>query len=468
MNGKLKKNIGFSLMPFAFLFLFEPGYTVLDPLPDFIGYLILCISLVNLADISPRIEEAYKGVRKAAFVSLLRFIAIYLLVTFFHESEKSIGLLLFAFIFSFAELVVLLPTYKQFYEGLLSLSVMHDGTAPHYQKKRIITRMNRKSGERIVVEKVSRRNATEKRYTLTCVFLILHSLAMTLPEFTSLATNQNYEFVELLRAFGVMIVLPVGLWWLISMIVYFRRIASDKPFVENLSRLYVDRLKDNPQFYTVRVLLTGLGMLMIGFLLTTDFYADYVNVLPDFFAYAVLIAAAVCLRGFSHRWKYLLTASVFSFMVSVAAHISSVAFHTEYYPNAIRKNIDAYNAFYGMVSINAVEAVFLAITALMTLLLLWDIYKSCIEFAGNHLLEPYKTVKRSFTVKSGLVLVGAIIAAAGLVYFVMSQPFYNTGKWWFYYSTMISVFLSLVFAVGAACFINYVVSFVKLCYRRYI
>ena len=455
-------------MPFAFLFLFEPGYTVLDPLPDFIGYLILCIALVNLSDISPRVEEAYKGFRKAAFVSLLRFIAIYLLATFFHESEKSIGVLLFAFIFSFAELVVLLPAYKHFYEGLLSLSVMHDGTEPHYQKKRTVTRMNRKSGKKIVIEKVSRKNATEKRHTLTGVFLIIHSLAMVLPEFTSLTTNQNYEFVELLRGFGIVISLPIGIWWLISMIVYFKRIVSDKPFVENLSRLYIERLEDNPQFYTVRVMSTGLGMLMVGVLLTVDFYADYVNMLPDFFAYAVLIAAAICLRGFSHRWKYLLTSSVFALSVSIASHISAVSFHGEYYPNAIRKNINAYNAFYGMVSITAVEAVFLAITALTTLLLLWDIYKYCIDFAGNNLLDPYAIVKRRFSVKSGLVLASAVIASAGLVYFVMSQPFYYTGKWWFYYSTMISVFLSLVFAVGAACFVNYVVGFVKLCYRRYI
>jgi hypothetical protein len=190
--------------------------------------------------------------------------------------------------------------------------------------------------------------------------------------------------------------------------------------------------------------------------------------LPDFFAYAVLIATSICLRSFSQRWKYVLTSSAFSLIVSTASHISSVSFHEEYYPNAIRKNLDAYNAFYSMVSVTAVEAVFLVITALTTLLLLWDIYKHCIDFAGNHLLDPYETVKRRFTVKSGLIFTCAIIAAVGLVYFVMSQPFYYTGKWWFYYSTMISVFLSLVFAVGAACFVNYVVGFVKLCYRRYI
>ena len=89
MNGKLKKNIGFSLMPLAFLFLFEPRYTLVDPLPDFIGYILLCAAIINLADINPRVYEAFLGFRKAILVSMLKYVALYMLYSFVYESANT-------------------------------------------------------------------------------------------------------------------------------------------------------------------------------------------------------------------------------------------------------------------------------------------------------------------------------------------------------------------------------------------
>ena len=67
MNKKLKRNIGFTLMPFAFLFLFEPAYALIDPLPDFIGYLILCTALSNLSFINHRIAEVHPDSERELF-----------------------------------------------------------------------------------------------------------------------------------------------------------------------------------------------------------------------------------------------------------------------------------------------------------------------------------------------------------------------------------------------------------------
>lgn len=77
MYGKMRKNIGFSLIPFAFLFLFEPHYALIDLLPDFIGYFIICLAIINLADINLRIREAFWGFRKAIAISICKYVALY-------------------------------------------------------------------------------------------------------------------------------------------------------------------------------------------------------------------------------------------------------------------------------------------------------------------------------------------------------------------------------------------------------
>ena len=212
----MKKNAGFSLIPFALIFLFEPGYTVLDPLPDFIGYAILCLAILNLADVSPRIMDAYGRFRRAILINALRLLAIYLLQTVFLDAEHTVGVLLFSFVFSFAELVYLIPAYKDLFDGLLSLGMMQDGTAIY--RRRVVKRKikNSDSGEITIVTREVGKNATEKLYILTVCFLFVKHLAMTLPEFTSLTTNQPYTFIALLRGMGIAIALPIGVWWLIA------------------------------------------------------------------------------------------------------------------------------------------------------------------------------------------------------------------------------------------------------------
>jgi hypothetical protein len=203
MYGRLRKNIGFSLIIFAFFFLFEPSYALIDPLPDFIGYSILCLALVNLADINERIRDSLKGFGKAAVLSLLRFVSLFITAKLFGEDENTIGQLIFVFVFAFFEIFVAIPAYKSLFEGLTSLATFHDGEA--------VFRKKREKG----------RSSTEKIYSLTSAFIAVKNVVCSLPEFTSLQTNSSYEFVHLLRIFAIVAVLPISIAWLISVVRYF-------------------------------------------------------------------------------------------------------------------------------------------------------------------------------------------------------------------------------------------------------
>ena len=467
MNGKLKRNVGFSLIPFAFLFLFEPGYTIIDPLPDFIGYIILCLAIVNLADINNRVSEALSGFRKGILINLLRFVAIYLLKSYFIADEISIGLLLFVFVFAFFELVILIPAYRSLFEGLLSLGVHHDGNVVYYKRISKRKTIDPTTGEKIVVIREGSRNLTEKTFFLTAAFLIIRGLAVTLPEFTSLIKNDTYEFVEVLRHFGIAITLIVGIAWLIAIISYFVRVKKDRPFIKSLSKYYFEAISEKPNYFTVQKLNVSLYTLLIAFIFSSDFYANHVNLIPNCIFYALVIVAAIMLRKFSKKWRILTALSSLGIVSSLLSQLASKKLYSDpdFYPAAIRKDIDAYYAFYRMAAYHIVDALIFIATLLIILLLLWDVYKVHSDLAFAESRKEYKEHKNRFYKWAIPMLSLGIISATGTVYYVFTQPFENSGIWYFDFSAIISIALSTIFTFFAAYFIGFINNSVKFRYR---
>jgi hypothetical protein len=467
VNGKLNKNIGFSLLPFAFIFLFEPGYTLVDPLPDFIGYIIVCLAIINLADISPRIQEAYDGFRRGILISVLRFISVYLLDRYFADISKFLGLLIFCFIFSLFELIVIIPAYRNFFEGLLHLGMMHDGNAVYIKKINTKTIKIDGDNEKIIV-KESRRNITENMYFLTVAFLFLRHTAMTLPEFTTLISNAKYEFISILRVFGIIIVLPIGVSWLIRFFVYCGKICKDKTFINELSEIYLKKVKENPNFYTARVITSGIYTILAAFAVSVDFYSKYINILPDYIFFILIFAAAILLRKFSRKWISLSCVSIVGIIISALSHYSSILFHSEFYPNAIRKNLEAYYSYYKMLGLHIAEAAVLIVAVIFIALLLWDIYKAHSDLSKATSVAETKEGSRRYKLGAIVTVLFTALSALGSVYYVAAQPFYYTDKWYFYYSAVISVALSLMFAFAGSYFVGFINNSVKYNYRLYI
>lgn len=449
MYGKLNKNIGFSLLPAAFIFLFEPGYTVYDILPDFIGYLIICAAIINLADINSRISDAFRLFRRAAVISILRYVAIYFLREYFVGEEQNVGILLFAFIFATAELITLLPAYKNFFDGILHLAMLHDGSAPYKCRKR------------------GKPHATDKLYRLTIALVILRSLAMTLPELTTLKTHSLYEFVTLLRVFGVIVVLPVGIIWLICALKYCSAIRNDHAFITALSDKFTTHVTENPHFYTFRAISVGLTVASVAYVLSADIYSEHICVIPDWIFYVLLAISALILSRYSARSRYLLASGAIGVAVSVFKAVATEKFIGQYSFSAIIKDIGAYEAYYLRFFAEIAEAVVFAASLACTLLVLKDLLTSHTDLVrdGNDVFK--KELKGRFLLTSILAAILGILCAAGDIYYVFSQPYYYSA-WYFYYSMMISVALDIAFIFAAVALLEYIKSAVRYRYRLYI
>ena len=58
------KSLSFGLMLAAPFCLFNPEYSIIDPLPDFIGYILIVLALRKLRDVDSHLDAAASGFEK--------------------------------------------------------------------------------------------------------------------------------------------------------------------------------------------------------------------------------------------------------------------------------------------------------------------------------------------------------------------------------------------------------------------
>ena len=440
MYGRLRKNIGFSMIIFAFFFLFEPSYALIDPFPDFIGYSILCLALVNLADINERIRDSLKGFGKAAFLSLLRFVSLFITAKLFGEDENTIGQLIFVFVFAFFEIFVAIPAYKSLFEGLTSLATFHDGEA--------VFRKKREKG----------RSSTEKIYSLTSAFIAVKNVVCSLPEFTSLQTNSSYEFVHLLRIFAIVVVLPISIAWLISVVRYFISVKKDAGFVSSLSQKYVEYAAANPNFFSSRAVCTGLYAVLAACVLCFDIYSENVNYLPDLFLFGVLILAVIFLKKYSAKWVPITITSAFGCIISVLLYIVESEFFERHFIGAIKRDLEAYEHYYFMLLLYAIQAITLCAVIVLLTLFIKDIANKHVSGACDNKLS------NSYKIRLLIFLGLGILSALSNVWHIFALPYFNRG-FIYEYSGILSSACSIAFIVSAITLITYCVGEVKRFYH---
>ncbi len=448
MYGKLKKNIGFSLIIFAFFFLFEPTYALYDPLPDAVGYVILLMGLINLADISTRISEAFCGFRRALVLSIVRYISIYLLNTYFVKEEQTLGLLIIVFLLAIFEIIILIPAYKSLFSGLLTLGMFYESEAVYLQKK------------------PGSANATEKLYRFTVVFILAKSILCALPDFTTLQTNSSYEFITILRSLMCLILLPISLVWLVKSVRYFNRLKKEERFINAISQEYLKKCEGAPEFYTYRILKVGLYMMIAAFVLSFDIYSESINILPDFLFFAILMLSLIFLRNHSNKKVSAIVISIVGAVTSVGLFLCEKSFFTDYpYITAVKKNADAYYRYYILLALYIVLAFITVLVAAWVVRFLHELFCEHTYLKYGSQEDEKRSLIKGFRLRAYASLVSCILSAIGSVYYIWSLPFKNKG-WFFYYSGIFSFLFSVAFIVSIYTLISYVLNEIKQNYRN--
>ncbi|MBE6548152.1 MAG: hypothetical protein E7667_04660 [Ruminococcaceae bacterium] len=429
MNVKTKRNMGLSSMILSFFFLFNPDFSAVDPIPDIIGYAILYFALVNLADVNYHFEEARIKFKYAIYAGFAEIAAILILFGIVAPSERSMFTLIIAFVFSVIDLIILLPAYKEFFEGFINLGTLNDGEA-------------------MFVQRNGRGEYTDRTYHFTVAFVITKSVCACLPEFSALIENEQYRFITILRFFGFIITMVVGIIWLVKIIGYVRAIKKDRVFIDSISEKYKSMVITRPGLFTKRQLLFGIGCIFAGFALSLDIYGDYYNFIPDFLSAAAICFGCFKLKKFSRRWISVFAVSALYGGVSLVSWVQSLKFFKEYYPQSVLKKIEAakmYNFIYSTYICNAV--IFTALVVLCVLMLS-DIAKTHAAPRTKDKLSKDDLYYEELSNSSLILCIFAALSSIMTLYYKYSITRYSY-DWYIHFAIIFTVVCDLIFVAYA-------------------
>ena len=364
--GKARKNLGLGLIVAAVLFLFNPTASIMDPLPDFIGYWLLCIGITQLADMNYHFEEALKYFKRMLTASVIQFFSFFVILGLVTSKERPTTFLLLSFIFAAVEIIFLLHAYREFFEGFLYLGSRMEASAVFAVPESAVRRYERKCARvehrsektnrflRTRLEKPKNITVTTARFTT--VFVVARSVLTVLPEFSALTLsaydeasrfNFLYDYIGMFRILSIFIVLPLGVIWLVKILRYLRSILRDHNFMDALIQKYVSEIEPKTYIFIQRAVKLAFIIMSIGLVFCADIYmeSNTINIMPDVLCAVLVLIALLLLRKLVKIpfYSYALCGMYGGF--SVFTQIVSAKFFTDHTLTLTDIRLESFEAF---------------------------------------------------------------------------------------------------------------------------
>ncbi len=352
---KSKKYVNFKAMGLALVFLFNPNINIIDFLPDFIGYILLCMALVKLADLNDTLSEALSSFKKLILIDAAKVLAIMWTFGMSVVSERNSSLLLWAFVFSVLELIFVIPAFLKLFKGLSEIGYLYENNSI------------------IASKRAYSKNKTDKMRTLTVIFIGFKSLMSLLPELLNLSspeyydgnTTQNlYQFVGTIRLLAFVPTFIFGIVWICRVISYFTKISKDELLISGLNKAYAENVLPRNGIFIIRNVTTALLILVVSCVLCFDIRFENINAVPDFISAALLIFFFIVISKKTNVKKVvgIILGGIY-FIVSALASFFEFKFFNDFYYSAVYRSQEALNAYRIMViasiaSVVAFAAVF--------------------------------------------------------------------------------------------------------------
>lgn len=357
IEGGMCVKLDFVLLMLSVLCFINPTVDLVDPIPDFIGYLMLYIGMRRLCRDNDSLTEARK--RAAVLAGITAALAV---IAEMFPDMSGMTMLLISFVAAVAEAIVFIPMITGYLDGMTYLVTRHgseDNTA---------------------------NPAKLKRYSI--IAFLVKDAAMFLPLLPAL-TDSSYvfadgeahfsQFTDLYVLFSVAVVWAVSIPWAVKFIKVHRKMSSDKAFTKALSEKYEKEVLAFPKRITAGNMTKMLTVTVIASVFLFGFYTDNVNIFPDFIA-AVLFAFCFVLMSGAPKALRISGVladtvwAVFSF-VSMKLQINFAA--ENYTPEWALHEIGKSAEMYKKIEIfAAVEAVFMALNTVLFLICLFRAVKA--------------------------------------------------------------------------------------------
>ena len=345
-----KKKLPWGILILAVIFLFNPNFSLIDPLPDFVGYALISLFLGKLSMLNYTLWDAKRAFEKMIAVDCGRILAIIWVFGIEAVSERSASVLVWCFVFAVLEGIFLVPAYIKLFKGISEIGDFYPNEAIHAKGAK------------------GRLSATEKIRNFTVFFVLFKAVMAVIPELSVLSNSSNdemsynnslYRYIGVMRAFCIIPVMIVGIVWLVRIICYFRRLSADKQLNEAVLEGYNKKQISQKGIFIKKNVKTACWFMTVAAVLSLDFRLEGVNVIPDILICAAIIPAVAffCKTTNIHKTAirvFLIIYCAFSLLSNGAE-----TYYLENYTyNAMQRIPEAFGAYLVWVISTALQAVF--------------------------------------------------------------------------------------------------------------
>lgn len=281
------------LITVGMFFLINPTFSLFDPLPDFIGYLMMFAGVYELAAMDDRLTMAAKKLLYLALLSGLRLIG-----AFTTSGADSSTIMMLCFAFSICEALLVATFITDWFDGFDYVMQRFGAFSAlkNQTNTRFITGIFFYS--RIAFGFLPELSAI---FELRAYFDIDKS-----PVWKALASYKPYEI-----ALFSLIVLIMGVYWYVNSVRYIRAIRADADFMVCASERYLEIWGEKKTNETV--LRIADYCVVTGFLFCFDFTLNMHPVLPSGVSVLFFCLACLLMKKYSYsrtlRW-YAIAAAV--------------------------------------------------------------------------------------------------------------------------------------------------------------
>lgn len=264
----------------AAFFLFNPNLNILDVLPDCIGYYLILCGLGDCDLLVPHFEESKKNFRLLAWLTLSR-VPMYFIVSASTHGDNNLGVMftLISLVYGILELLLVIPAFKSFFEGMEFLAERHGAFALAGQ-------------------------AMERARSFTLLAAIAKPILAFLPELVFL-TNQDpligsgaidyVRFRPHLFFITSSVMLILGVLFLVFFLNYMAKAGGDRATESIFDALTAERSKPILGEQTAASIHRAMLLFSLGAFCCIDITLDRLSYLPDALGGIFFLLAALSL-----------------------------------------------------------------------------------------------------------------------------------------------------------------------------
>ena len=411
-----KINMGLPVAALGMFFLVNPVITIIDVIPDFIGYILMVYGIDKLADMEDRFASAKKYFTILAVISGAKT-AVCLLLPILDGTF----IILFSFVFAVGEAVCFIPAMLSLFGGFHYYGMRYESLDCYGVYKQ-------KGGG---CKKIC---TSDSVLVFSIIAFAIRSLACFLPQLpiilqarTTVSIGSEYAvdwtyFVPHFYFFASIITLAVCLPWAFRIRRYILGIAQDEMLMTKLSEIYSENIAGDESHFAEKKTAVVRILTILGAVFCFSIYIDYVNWLPGGAAGVFFAVAALMMRRES---KFSLPAAIFGFLTvipSASEMLNQYLYaNLKYTPESVANSIGRSVEMYIPIIISEI------ITAVLLIVTLWLFARCLSDMTRRHCMiyesvmpetrsgkgeGLYRSIKRAYTVAFALMTAMCVASAA--------------------------------------------------------